>query len=250
MAALDLEGSTAPKAGEAPPRKPIASAEGKGPIYNVRMTELPDGRLRGTIPDLPGCEAEGATLDEMLESLRRAKQEWIVSARAEGRDWPAPLSSEEARHDADHYACFAVLDGWEYDKTENPVFAFRALAYALLAFPDFPLSDAVKRYFLKAANKLELHPSVIGKVDPQRVVGELAQRLGFTSKGANKLAAAKNRRNDQALLDRIQIEHHITGKSITAIVNERAANQIGGNQDRQLWRKMKRGKRWPDLPGR
>ena len=241
MADRAAEDITAPKAEEAPPRSPIARAEGGEPTYMVLTNELPGGRWRGIIPDLPGCEAEGDSLDEMFASVRRAKQDWIASARAEGRDLPAPLSSEEAQRGAAMQAHFAVLDGWKYEGSSNPVFAFRALASALLAYPEFPLSDAVKAYFINAANKLELHPRMIAKADAQRVVGKLAEKLGFVRKGVNKIVVAKNAQNAQALSDRISRERFATGKARTAIVNEMAAES--GQDARQIWRVAKRGKR-------
>ncbi len=49
-----------------------------------------DGRYIADIPDLDGCSAFGATSQEALAELERAKVAWLEAARAEGKPVPAP----------------------------------------------------------------------------------------------------------------------------------------------------------------
>ena len=49
-----------------------------------------DGCYVADIPDLDSCSALGATPEEALTELGRAKKAWLEAARAEGRPIPAP----------------------------------------------------------------------------------------------------------------------------------------------------------------
>ena len=49
-----------------------------------------DGGYIADIPDLPSCSAFGATPEEVLAEVERAKEAWIEAARIEGRPVPPP----------------------------------------------------------------------------------------------------------------------------------------------------------------
>ena len=42
------------------------------------------------IPDLPGCGAEGETIEEVLEKIQEAKKAWIEVRLERGLDIPEP----------------------------------------------------------------------------------------------------------------------------------------------------------------
>jgi len=48
-----------------------------------------------SIPDLPGCWAEGATFDEARNQLEESKEVWIMANLGEGRSIPEPVIEEE-----------------------------------------------------------------------------------------------------------------------------------------------------------
>lgn len=43
-----------------------------------------------TVPDLPGCRADGETPSEAYENVKIVMREWIETARADGRTIPEP----------------------------------------------------------------------------------------------------------------------------------------------------------------
>ena len=43
-----------------------------------------------TVPDLPGCRADGGTPSEAYENAKIVIREWIETARADGRTIPEP----------------------------------------------------------------------------------------------------------------------------------------------------------------
>ncbi|MFR5815031.1 type II toxin-antitoxin system HicB family antitoxin [Hominisplanchenecus sp.] len=43
-----------------------------------------------SVPDLPGCMADGRTPNEAYENVKIVFQEWIETARAAGRTIPKP----------------------------------------------------------------------------------------------------------------------------------------------------------------
>lgn len=49
-----------------------------------------DSAFIAEMPELPGCAADGATLDEALANLQIIAAEWIETARDLGRDIPEP----------------------------------------------------------------------------------------------------------------------------------------------------------------
>ena len=49
-----------------------------------------DGGYIADIPDLEACSAFGASPQEALAELQRAKGAWLEAARAEGKPIPAP----------------------------------------------------------------------------------------------------------------------------------------------------------------
>jgi len=48
-----------------------------------------------TVPELPGCAADGATVEEALKALDTVISEWIETAEEDGRPVPKPLSTED-----------------------------------------------------------------------------------------------------------------------------------------------------------
>jgi predicted RNase H-like HicB family nuclease len=49
-----------------------------------------DGAFVVEVPELPGCMADGATYQEAVANAERIIQEWIETAREEGRSIPEP----------------------------------------------------------------------------------------------------------------------------------------------------------------
>ena len=48
-----------------------------------------------TVPDLPGCMADGRTPTEAFENAKIVIQEWIETATAAGRATPEPKFAQE-----------------------------------------------------------------------------------------------------------------------------------------------------------
>lgn len=48
-----------------------------------------------TVPDLPGCMADGRTPNEAFENVKNVIQEWIDTAKAAGRTIPEPKFAQE-----------------------------------------------------------------------------------------------------------------------------------------------------------
>ena len=228
--------------------KPITPGEVSEPSYPALISELPDGRHRGTVPDLPGCEAEGPDYATTLTRLGEAKRAWITAARADGRALPPPLSATETQRETALRAPFAVLDAADFRATANPVFAFRALAATLLAYPEIPLDANVKAYFINAAASLELHPQQLVKADARDIIANLAARLGLASKGANAIKTARSLEADRWLAMKIAARAWAEGKSKARVIDEIAENEIARaehkeSRARTLHRKAARGRR-------
>jgi predicted RNase H-like HicB family nuclease len=49
-----------------------------------------DGAFIAEVPELPGCAADGETRMQALEDVETVIQEWIETARAQGRPIPEP----------------------------------------------------------------------------------------------------------------------------------------------------------------
>jgi predicted RNase H-like HicB family nuclease len=49
-----------------------------------------DGGYIADIPDLDACSAFGATAEDALAEVQRAKAAWLAAAREEGRPIPEP----------------------------------------------------------------------------------------------------------------------------------------------------------------
>lgn len=61
--------------------------------YEIDVRPLADelgGGFVATVPELPGCMADGETPEEALASAYDAAECWIVESRRIGRDVPAP----------------------------------------------------------------------------------------------------------------------------------------------------------------
>lgn len=48
------------------------------------------------VPELPGCMADGETIEEAIQAAQSAIQLWIEAARKLGRPVPQPARSREA----------------------------------------------------------------------------------------------------------------------------------------------------------
>lgn len=48
-----------------------------------------------TVPDLPGCMADGQTPSEAYENVKIVMREWMETAKAAGRKIPEPIFSQE-----------------------------------------------------------------------------------------------------------------------------------------------------------
>ena len=48
-----------------------------------------------SVPDLPGCMADGKTPNEAFENVKNVIQEWIETAKAAGREIPEPAFGQD-----------------------------------------------------------------------------------------------------------------------------------------------------------
>ena len=48
-----------------------------------------------SVPDLPGCMADGQSPNEAYENAKFVIQEWIETAKAKGRPIPKPVFGQE-----------------------------------------------------------------------------------------------------------------------------------------------------------
>ena len=61
--------------------------------YALTLTPLPrddGGGYLVLIPDLPGCMADGATIEEAIDEARDAFAAWAMAQQKEGRELPKP----------------------------------------------------------------------------------------------------------------------------------------------------------------
>ena len=62
-----------------------------GPKYEVILYwSDEDNAFIAEVPELPGCAADGATYEHALKNVEKVIQEWIETAKEEGRSIPGP----------------------------------------------------------------------------------------------------------------------------------------------------------------
>lgn len=54
-----------------------------------------DKRYIVSVPDLPGCMADGQTPSEAYENVKIVMREWIETAQADGRPIPEPVFGQD-----------------------------------------------------------------------------------------------------------------------------------------------------------
>jgi predicted RNase H-like HicB family nuclease len=63
--------------------------------YSVNLAwSNEDKAYLASVPELPGCMADGPTLEAALANVRQIAREWVEVAMEEGREVPEPLSIE------------------------------------------------------------------------------------------------------------------------------------------------------------
>ncbi len=61
--------------------------------YSVEMMwSEDDGVYLAQVRELPGCVADGETLEEAFQNIVTVKNEWLETAAEEGREIPEPLT--------------------------------------------------------------------------------------------------------------------------------------------------------------
>ena len=63
--------------------------------YPVTIHSSPEGGYVAEIEDLPGCLAQGETLDEAYELIEVARKMWLEVSCEDGQDIPEPRSEQE-----------------------------------------------------------------------------------------------------------------------------------------------------------
>ena len=63
--------------------------------YPVTIHIAPEGGFVAEIEDLPGCLAQGETLDEACELIEEARRLWLESAYEDDLDIPLPRGEQE-----------------------------------------------------------------------------------------------------------------------------------------------------------
>ena len=58
------------------------------------MWSVEDNAFVATVPELPGCQADGKTVVEAMNNLDTVIEEWIETAKEMGREIPNPLYYE------------------------------------------------------------------------------------------------------------------------------------------------------------
>jgi predicted RNase H-like HicB family nuclease len=65
--------------------------------YAVQIIWSPEDAAYLAIPvELPGCVADGQTQEEALANLKVVIEEWIETAKEDGREIPHPMTVEQA----------------------------------------------------------------------------------------------------------------------------------------------------------
>jgi antitoxin HicB len=62
--------------------------------YAIEITRDRDG-FYARVPDLPGCESYGGTLEETYASIEEAAQAWIETVLAAGGSVPLPRGADD-----------------------------------------------------------------------------------------------------------------------------------------------------------
>src|SRR5207253_11439504 len=66
---------------------------------------VPDeGVVSASVPELPGCYAEGGTLEEALENLEGALESWLSAALDSGVEIPPPQREAPPAEDSGRFA--------------------------------------------------------------------------------------------------------------------------------------------------
>ena len=63
--------------------------------YPATFEEAPEGGYFIQIEDLPGCYAQGETVEEAKEMIEIARRMWLEVAYEDGQDIPEPRSQQE-----------------------------------------------------------------------------------------------------------------------------------------------------------
>ena len=63
--------------------------------YLVRINRDPDSDWGASVPDLPGCVATGATIEEVESQMREAIEFHLEGMREDGTPIPQPASRVE-----------------------------------------------------------------------------------------------------------------------------------------------------------
>ncbi len=65
------------------------------PYRRVLVPDALSGGVTATIPEFPGCIAEGASTADALENLERVARSWVESLLSRGLDVPSPMESRD-----------------------------------------------------------------------------------------------------------------------------------------------------------
>ncbi len=68
------------------------------PIAIRPLSKKEGGGYLAEFPDLPGCMADGETIEEALHESADALASWLKTAKANGDAIPKPLSSSTREH--------------------------------------------------------------------------------------------------------------------------------------------------------
>ena len=69
-----------------------------------------DGGYTVSVPDLPGCTSEGATLAEAVEMATDAASGWVLDELEDGRAIPAASNMQDISPDQPGFTSLLVLD--------------------------------------------------------------------------------------------------------------------------------------------
>ena len=207
--------------------------------YSIAVKRLADGQWLAAALDL-GIRRQGKTRDEAVCCAREAVRRRIAA----GGHLLLPGSNGELAF----YRSLVADEGRRFEESNNPVFAFCCLAYALAGHPDWPIPPLVRQYFIELAQKMELLPGQLGNADAKKSTENISQILGFSKRGRNAIKVAKGLNDDENLALTTNIESRRTGKTANAIFNDMAETEIArpehkATRVRALHRKAARGRR-------